>query len=285
MPTDETPLAQRASSSFAQLTLAAKELNSISDELGKPISDIDIALKKLNLGVSVWVSIKKEEGGPNESWFWSEDIGYAKVGANWGICLRKLAGDYQDPDAEQEELWLFNDAPRALRISAIEKVPDLLEKLSNEAAKTTERIRARLSDAQAVAKAVNGGSGTARVRLSFTPPTQNEPLTGSTRLSDGLRAEAIRTAVISALTNAGHLSAAQYLEKGEWKEDVSGIRVVVPGVGKKLLSLIFNPATEKAIRQELQRLGLPPRFTVLSAIAATATKAESGSADESEVEK
>jgi hypothetical protein len=285
MTTYEAPLAQRVSDSFAQLTSAAKELNSISDELGKPISEIDIALKKLNLGVSVWVPIGKDDGSPNESWYWSEDIGYSKVGANWGICLRKVAGDHQQPDYDHEESWLFNDAPRTLRISAIEKIPDLLEKLSNEAARTTENIRARLSDAQAVANAVKGAANSTRVplRIPASPPREQEG--ASVRPSDRLNVDALRAAIVSALAAAGHSAAAQLLGSGEWQADATSVRVTVPGMGKKMLSLVVNAAAEKIVLQELRRLGAPTRFLAVSAAAATPTEANPASNTAPEVEK
>jgi len=54
----------------------------------------------------------------------------------------------------------------------------------------------------------------------------------------------------------------------------------VPGVGKKMLSLTVNAATEKIIRQQLQRLGASTRFQVapgegasLTAPASTTTPA------------
>ena len=40
------------------------------------------------------------------------------------------------------------------------------------------------------------------------------------------------------------------------------VRVSVPAMGKKMLSLTVNAAAEKMIRQELQRLGAPARFLV-----------------------
>jgi hypothetical protein len=254
MPTEETPLLDRVASCISQLSAAAKELNSISDDLGKSISEIDIALKKLNLGVTVWITIQKNEGLPNhETWFWSEDIGYAKVSGNWGICLRKISGDYTYPDQEDVESWLFNDAPRTLRISAIGKVPDLLEKLSEEAVKTTEKLRATLDEADAVAKAVTGAAGLSRPRLVPQPKTYD---VGSWR-----------NAVISALVKGGHGSAAQMLNAAEWTTDGSTLRMEAPGVGKKMLGLIVNPAAETIIRQELQRLGAPASFVVAPGLA------------------
>jgi DNA polymerase-3 subunit gamma/tau len=75
--------------------------------------------------------------------------------------------------------------------------------------------------------------------------------------------ETLRLAVISALADAGHASAAQLLGTGAWTLDVSSLRIEVPGIGKKMLGLTVNPAAEKVIRQELQRLVALSRFMVV----------------------
>ena len=74
--------------------------------------------------------------------------------------------------------------------------------------------------------------------------------------------DSIRRAVIAALATAGHSSAAQLLGGGEWSIDGATVRVSVPGMGKKMLSLTVNAAAEKIIRQELLRIGAPARFLV-----------------------
>ncbi len=79
---------------------------------------------------------------------------------------------------------------------------------------------------------------------------------------DGLSIEHVREAIVAALATAGHSSAAQLLGAGEWTLDGASVRVAVPGMGKKMLSLTVNAAAEKIIRQELQRLGAPARFLV-----------------------
>jgi len=79
---------------------------------------------------------------------------------------------------------------------------------------------------------------------------------------NGLRVEHIREAVVAALATGGHASAAQLLGAGEWALNGASVHVSAPGVGKKMLSLTVNAAAEKIIRQELQRLGAPGRFTV-----------------------
>jgi DNA polymerase-3 subunit gamma/tau len=96
----------------------------------------------------------------------------------------------------------------------------------------------------------------------------------------------IREAVLAALANAGHSTAAQLLGAAAWSLDAGAVRVAVPGVGKKMLTLTVNAAAEKIIRAELLRLGAPARFLITpgegAAPAAVATPvAVSGSVQES----
>ena len=156
MPTEPT-LSERVSSSYSKLSSVANDLNAVSDELGKFVSQIDEGLRKLNLGVVCWVTIFSDEddSNPHLVTFWREELGYAKVSGKWGVCLRRLDGCYQSPDDETSTIWTFNDASRMLRLASIEKIPELLEALSKEAANTTKKIQAKLADVQAVAEAVN----------------------------------------------------------------------------------------------------------------------------------
>jgi hypothetical protein len=66
-----------------------------------------------------------------------------------------VEGNHRHPDRETTEAWLFGDAPRALRLEAVDKIPDLLEKLSEQAAFAIQKIHAKLADVQALAAAVN----------------------------------------------------------------------------------------------------------------------------------
>jgi DNA polymerase-3 subunit gamma/tau len=76
--------------------------------------------------------------------------------------------------------------------------------------------------------------------------------------------ETIRHAIEAALVEAGHPSAAQLLGTGAWSLDGASLRIEVAGMGKKMLNLTVNAAVEKIIRQELQRLGAPARFLIVS---------------------
>ena len=53
------------------------------------------------------------------------------------------------------ESWLFNDAPRKLRLSGIANIAELIEQLVAAAEDTTKRIKARLAQARELAAAIN----------------------------------------------------------------------------------------------------------------------------------
>jgi hypothetical protein len=154
MDSDSNALSERVISSFEKLSSAAKNLNSVSDELGRAITAIDYILQRLNLGVPTWVQI---HGGTDERTgeeYWSRDVGYSKIGNRWGIALCTREGDYTSHDEERREEWLFNDAPRWLRVEGVEKIPDLLEELIKNTEKTTEKIKGKIGRAKQLAGAL-----------------------------------------------------------------------------------------------------------------------------------
>jgi hypothetical protein len=155
-PNTDSP-SERVKSAFQKLAVSAANLNNISDELGKSIEGLDSALKRLNLGVTAWVTMDRgdntEKGGAN--WY-SRDLGYAKIGGKWGIAIRTLSGDYAYPDGDQEDWWLFNDAPRWLRILAIDHMAALIEKLIDETNATAEKVKAKIEEARELGGAIAG---------------------------------------------------------------------------------------------------------------------------------
>ncbi|MBI2818333.1 MAG: hypothetical protein HYX72_15490 [Acidobacteria bacterium] len=153
MPTERESLSAKVQSSYQQLSAVAADLNSVSDELGKCIADLDAALKKLNLGVTKWVELRANDD-PRTGDYWGEELGYAKVGGKWGIALRKVRGNPNWPDDDDSEEWPFNEGPRELRLAAIQKIPELLNELSEAATKMAANVRAKLGGAQEVAAAV-----------------------------------------------------------------------------------------------------------------------------------
>ena len=140
-------LVERVSAAFEKLAVSATELNVASDAFTRPISNIDAALQKLNLGVPAWVKFAGDNDDVYQR-FWTRSLGYAKVSGRWGIAIRTLSGDY---DAPIEEAWLFNDAPRSYRLDALEKLPDLLEELAKTSDDTARVLKSRIATTKQVA--------------------------------------------------------------------------------------------------------------------------------------
>ena len=162
----------KVQSSYQKLHSVAIDLNVASDEIGKSVVELDSALKKLNLGISDWVTVLSNEW-PNGT-FRSDDIGYTKIDGTWGIALRTVKGHTEWPEEEcSTETWLFNDAPRSLRLEAIGYIPDLLEKLSEKAVETTEEIKKKLFITQEIAAVVKKAAEQPFVRsLLITKPKE-----------------------------------------------------------------------------------------------------------------
>ncbi|MBL0161605.1 MAG: hypothetical protein IPP47_31755 [Bryobacterales bacterium] len=56
------------------------------------------------------------------------------------------------------EEYAFNDAPRRLRLAAVDYIPELLEALVEAAAKATERISRKTAEVQQLVAAVRGSA-------------------------------------------------------------------------------------------------------------------------------
>ena len=146
-------LQDRVQESYRQLSVAATNLGSASDKLGASITALDLALRKLNLGISAWVHIS---GGHYEDGFryQYDDVGYAKIGGKWGLAIRTVGGNEADGDRDVDS-WPFNDSPRLLRVRAVPKIPDLLETLIKEAGEITKTISKRSDEVDLLTGAIN----------------------------------------------------------------------------------------------------------------------------------
>jgi len=186
--TDDVAVSAKIAASFQRLTTAADHLNVVSAELGVYISTLDVALQRLNLGISTWVPVEGYDNATTGD-FDGRELGYTKLGSKWGIALRSVAGNYgTDPEGITHEQWLFNDAPRAFRIKAVEKLPDLLEKLAEEADDTAGMIKGRIVQAQQLIAGIQKATAEARsseVQRAAFQPSERVPTAGQ-------QAEALR---------------------------------------------------------------------------------------------
>jgi hypothetical protein len=155
MPTNADTSAAKILSSFHKLSQASDKLNAASDQLGTSINSLDEALSKLNIGVSTWMTFKST---PDEDAQWSsvdEQIGYAKVGNRKGLSLRLVQADNDEEIVHISDTWLFNDAPRELRLRAVEHIPDLIDDLRIETERTAASVAEKLGFANQLTATIN----------------------------------------------------------------------------------------------------------------------------------
>lgn len=140
---------------FDNLTAVAADLNQASDDLTQIVTTLDSALQRLNVGIVAWVEVVRYQDEKQYHLYESEQLGYAKVNGNWGLAIRKLAGDESSPeDDEVREIWLFNDAPRGMRLKAVEKLPEVIDQLARSAMKTAESLKKKVAETRGFAASI-----------------------------------------------------------------------------------------------------------------------------------
>ena len=140
MAQQDPSVSERTSEALKQLQPVAAAVEAAAAELSKPVSAIESAIKRMNIGYEAWTTYK--QGSYEENW-WKWDIGYSRIGSRWGIAIKVSSGDETDPERDRSERWFFNESPLYLRHSSIDKLPDLLEAL----AKTGEAVAGKLTRA------------------------------------------------------------------------------------------------------------------------------------------
>jgi len=139
---------------FQVLSGVASSLNTASDELTRAVAALDEALKKLNVGLTVWVTFASITDEDYPEIYDSQQIGYCKVNGTWGIALRHVSGDAERGEQDEDGPWLFSDASREMRIQAVDKIAELIEALSKEASETTKMVQEKTKQVRDLADAI-----------------------------------------------------------------------------------------------------------------------------------
>jgi methyl-accepting chemotaxis protein len=170
MASDDSNVA-KIQTRFQELSSLAASLNTASDELTKVVSVLDESLKKLNVGLTVWVTFRfrGDDNFPEE--YDVDQIGYAKVNGTWGLALRNISGDHSISRFEEEGPWLFKDGPREFRVLGVEKILEVVEALAKSAADTTKRVQEKTKQVRELATALEKPTDESKVasamRLSY----------------------------------------------------------------------------------------------------------------------
>jgi hypothetical protein len=165
---------------FKTLSSLAPTLNTASDELTKAVTVLDEALKKLNVGLSAWVTFRSRAAHPSatDEEYDVDQIGYHKVEGKWGIALRHVWGNYALEEFRVEGPWLFNDAPRELRLLGVEEIPELIEALSKEASETAKKVQEKTKEVRELASVLE--------KIANEPRRAERPVGGVSFGSSGI---------------------------------------------------------------------------------------------------
>jgi len=142
----------RVKQSFPKLRNASVLVNKASDKLNSSAANINAILKNIGLGIPSWFQFDGGED-PEAAYSWGQEIGYAKVGGKWGLAIRSTSHDWSNPGPEVET-WTFADAPRSLRVKAAPHIPDLLEKLTQDASNMAQEIEKQSEEIDALAQTI-----------------------------------------------------------------------------------------------------------------------------------
>lgn len=151
-------LSERVAASYSDLASAATVLNEVSDELGKFIESMNTSIQKLNIGIEAWVDMKTGYVDPDDGDYEAHFVGYAKSSGRWGISLKRTWGNENHPESGGYEVWHFNEAPRVMRVDAIDKLPDVLDRLKRKAESTTNKLAKKTEQAKELALAMKNAA-------------------------------------------------------------------------------------------------------------------------------
>jgi hypothetical protein len=132
---------------LSDLSETAAVLNRESDTINSIIERFENALRKLNIGLEVWLSSKTLESnsrvvsGPDEQRIElvEAQLGFAKLRGEWCLGIRQV--EYQVVEAmEVQSYQLLRDASREMRIASLRLFPDLLKAIKEQAEEALKTI-------------------------------------------------------------------------------------------------------------------------------------------------
>lgn len=120
-----------------RLMEASTKLNTASGQLQIQFEAIEKTLKAMNLGINGSVEMGKD-------YF----LSYERLDKTWTLTIRTK------PDNPEVKVWTLADAPRALRIKAVDHLVELLEELRLRADDMTVELNSALIQAREFMKGI-----------------------------------------------------------------------------------------------------------------------------------
>jgi hypothetical protein len=154
---DSVPLPTRLAESYKRLAAAADVLGTKTHQFSRIITELERVLAKLDLNLEAWEKLRGADNDGHGN-YWHEWVGYAKVRERWCIALSETRGNHNQPEDATDKTWPFDEGPRNLQISAIDKLPNLLEALTKAADKTSRKLDEKLGQVREYTEAINAAT-------------------------------------------------------------------------------------------------------------------------------
>lgn len=132
---------------FARLEERASRLNAVSDSLSATVKAVEDRLRRSNLGLEVWLtralSGESVEGPAGTESSRVHRLGWAKIDGEWALAVKQVRiergffeGDTSAPYLNED--WVGDPtrlslASRGIRIAALDQVPELIKRMTEEA--------------------------------------------------------------------------------------------------------------------------------------------------------
>ena len=147
-------------SALAKLTALSQTLDSVSNQLSQQITEIESALNDLNFGVWAWLRddpLDVEEvsevgiNGQRSSVHHIQQLGYGKHKGKWGFLV---ASGTQESWGADVTITFLQDAPREIKLRAIERIHKLLDILAEGLNRVTQKTTEKVMEAREIATAL-----------------------------------------------------------------------------------------------------------------------------------
>jgi hypothetical protein len=149
--TRQKPDLSSVESDLKALATASKTLNNLTDQLTEQVAQIESVINTLNLGLRVSVTVHSY-GSDDEPWLSSDlRLSYDKNDGKWGFEIEEFDVDQNADHYLNYKSWVFKDAPRALRLEVVHKIPELIKAMVKESETVAKQVTEKLEDAKAIA--------------------------------------------------------------------------------------------------------------------------------------
>lgn len=142
-----------------KLSITARTLNELSDQLTKEVEIVESALNRLNLGIRAHANVETldaTDDGLYNHWI---RLAYGRSRNGWGFLVEELTENIDCPDMDRCETWSFKEAPREFRIKVVDKIPALLEALVEKANEVAANIKSTVGTAKELVANFPGSGG------------------------------------------------------------------------------------------------------------------------------